>query len=106
MSQISKENRLNQEPPTPGVFEGVIELSNNNFKALNEALELMHEIAKNNRYVSYYFNIDVNDIVFVELNNSEKRKARIYLRNGLIIVVDEYFNDITIKSSNECYCGE
>jgi len=109
MSQTPESNKT-QTQTDPQLFEGVIELSNNNFKVLNDALELMHEVAKNSNsigHVRYYFNIDINDIVLIEYFNFQgERKARIFLKNGLVVEVNSWNQSIDIISIHSCYCGE
>ena len=112
MSELNKP-QSNQNQTQAPVFEGVIELSNNNFKVLNKALDILYRVAENDSEVEYYFNFDVNDIIMCYTldnlyisNGKFVRKTKIYLRNGMIIEANEYDNSITIKSVHECYCGE
>jgi len=119
MSELNKPQSNQNQTQAPQSFEGVIELSNNNFKVLNKALDILYRVAENDNEAEYYFNFDVNDVVAVSLTdvymwsngegkfvNTGAKKVRIILRNGVIVEANEYDNSVSVKSIHECYCGD
>jgi hypothetical protein len=72
-------------------------MSNLNFKVLNEAFEILDKVVSTNKNYKYYYNIDANDVLLVEISKFDNvRVVMIYLKNGIVIRVNEYSNSIDI----------
>jgi len=79
----------------------VVELSNLNFKILNEAFEVLERVAKSSEK-QYYYNIDVNDIILIEISKFDNiRVVSIYLKNSIVIRVYEHANSINVYRVTE-----
>jgi len=75
----------------------VVVLSNLNFKVLNEAFEVLEKVVSANKNYKYYYNIDANDILLIEISMFDGvRIVNIYLKNGIVIRVNEHAKTIDV----------
>jgi len=98
---------VGQTPDKPQTFEleeNEVELSNMNFRVLNEAVELLNSISRKSKY---FTNLDINDVMFATVYerltslNTRVKAAVLWLRNGLIVEADEE-RGISITASMRC----
>jgi cytidylate kinase len=75
----------------------VVVLSNQNWKTLNEAFEVLEKVVSTNKNYKYYYNIDANDIILIEISKFDNcRLVNIYLKNGIVVRINEHANSIDV----------